>query len=45
LFYGNNVMEALFKIYFYYAEQINIKIVNIQIASSYTKDIANYLLK
>ncbi|MBC8226913.1 MAG: hypothetical protein HOL62_02160 [Candidatus Marinimicrobia bacterium] len=45
LFYGNNVMEALFKIYFYYAEQINIKIVNIQIASSYAKDIANYLLK
>ena len=45
LFYGSTIMDALFKIYFYYAEQINMKIVNIQIASTYAKDVANFLLK
>ena len=45
LFYGNTIMDALFKIYFYYAEQINMKIVNIQIASTYAEDVANFLLK
>jgi len=45
LFYGNNIMEALFKIYFYYAEQINMKIVNIQIASAYAQDLATILMK
>ena len=44
-FYGNNIMEALFKIYFYYAEQINMKIVNIQIASTYAQDLATILIK
>jgi hypothetical protein len=38
-------MEALFKIYFYYAEQINMKIVNIQIASTYAQDLATILMK
>ena len=45
LFYGSTIMDALFKIYFYYAEQINMKIVNIQIASAYAEDVANFLLK
>ncbi len=45
LFYGSAIMDALFKIYFYYAEQINMKIVNIQIASTYAEDVANFLLK
>jgi hypothetical protein len=45
LFYGSTIMDALFKIYFYYAEQINMKIVNIQIASTYAEDVANFLLK
>lgn len=45
LFYGSTIMDALFKIYFYYAEQINMKIVNIQIASAYAQDLANILLK
>ena len=44
-FYGNNIMEALFKIYFYYADQINMKIVNIQIASTYAQDLATILMK
>ena len=45
LFYASNIMDALFKIYFYYAEQINMKIVNIQIVSAYAEDVANFLLK
>ena len=45
LFYGSTIMDALFKIYFYYAEQINMKIVNIQIASAYAQDLANILIK
>lgn len=45
LFYGSTIIDALFKIYFYYAEQINMKIVNIQIASTYAEDVANFLLK
>jgi|TARA_B110000240_G_C13311614_1_gene373041 hypothetical protein len=45
LFYGSTIMDALFKIYFYYAEQINLKIVNIQIASAYAQDLANILIK
>ena len=45
LFYGSTIMDALFKIYFYYAEQINMKIVNIQIVSAYAEDVANFLLK
>lgn len=45
LFYGSTIMDALLKIYFYYAEQINMKIVNIQIASTYAEDVANFLLK
>ena len=45
LFYGSTIMDALFKIYFYYAEQISMKIVNIQIASTYAEDVANFLLK
>jgi hypothetical protein len=45
LFYGNTIFNYLLKIYFNYAEQINTKIINIQIASAYAEDVASYLLK
>tara|TARA_B100000959_G_scaffold194738_1_gene203653 strand:+ start:5034 stop:5324 length:291 start_codon:yes stop_codon:yes gene_type:complete len=43
--YGNTILDSLYRIYFYYAEQINMKIVNIQIANAYAEDLVEIFIK